>query len=737
MRLLLTVLMALYCSIFFGQNDLELRDSTDYVKVLNPQSPIDKEELKELIEFDKSVNKEMLNLNPNISFSGSLLIGYDYGFPMQLNENIGLNAGYSISGSNSLEFSRLPLLITYAYRQNAVNPGLENFFRIDFDSQKFKQQQEDLKKKKIKFNQDILDSLKGERVIDLKTLYALQVNKEQYSISKADLPENLDVPEIPIGDRLDYQDKFKLPSSSGKDFPALNDSIDSNLANALPNSLEFDTIRESSLNDSIAFINERLVQAEALMQKQSRYQSYLNHESFRNGKSSFRQDFSTQLSKFERFQIGQVVPSFTNVILAGFPMNGVGFKHVSKAKKETHFVHGQLININPVNDNARSTFVRSFFSDIVPSSQNIGDRITAFRRDLIKNDEIEMAITGLFGLDKYSNENKPYGVAILGRNAVYGLYLKRSTRNFGVFQLEFAQSNTIEVKPDLEDQDDLNKPIRGEVVSFSWEMNNPKKGLVLKNGFRLTTPNYHSLGNAFLRGNQIRNDFSLSKKVSKMIHLNLGSTYLLSNVFTPQLGLSELVLKRIGLQVRPTKHLALRGNYTYALNRVKSSNLDFKGNSWNLMLTANYTKRQKDTFYSSLLTMNVFRIQSDSLNEGLMEVRELVEVQLPNSKMISGELSALISTSADTKESAIIAGSGLKSPLGQRTLINVNGRMIFMNESRVKFGYGLSMETKVSESTSFILGAEKVIIDFFITEDLEKLYNEFPYRFSATYKYSF
>lgn len=737
MRLLLTVLMACYCSIFFGQQDLEMRDSTDYVKVLNAQSPIEKEELKELIEFDKSISKEMLNLNANISFSGSLTVGYDYGFPLQLNESIGLNAGYYISGNNSLQFSGIPIVINYAYRQNAVNPGLENFFRVDFDSEKFKQQQEDLKKKKIEFNQDILDSLRVERVSNLKSLYALQLNPDSLAIDDLGLPKNVNLTDYLNVGASDFQDKFQLPGIDGKRSLSLNDSIGTKFIGANSDTLNIESNRNLALRDSIAFINEELVQVETSMLKQSRYQSYLNDTSFTNGKSGFAQGLSTHLTRFERLQIGQVVPSFTNVVLAGFPMNGVGFKYVSKTKRETHFVHGQLINVNPINDNARSIFVRSFFSDMIPSSQNIGDRITAFKRDLIKNDEIEMAVTGLFGLDKFSNENKPYGVAILSRNAVYGLYIKRSTRKFGVFQLEFGQSTTIDVNSNSEDERGANRAIRGEVLAFSWEMNNPKKGLILKNGFRLTTPNYHSLGNAFLRGNQIRNDFSLSKKVSKMIHLNLGSTYLLSNVFTPQLGLSELILKRIGLQIRPTKHLALRGNYTYAINRVKLSNLDFKGNSWNLMLSANYTKRRKETFYSSLLTMNVFRIQSDSLNEGLTEVRELFEVQLPNSKIITAELTALFSSSNEVNENAIIAGTGMKSPIGKRTIINVNGRAIFSANYKVNFGYGLSIEKKLSESISFILGAEKVIIDFFITEDLEKLYHEFPYRFSATYKYSF
>jgi hypothetical protein len=736
MRFLLVVGMAILCHQFSGQSILEGADSSGYVIPVHGNEVISEDDIKDLITIENQFELSNYQLNRNVSMSGFFESTYFYGIPQGMNSSIGMGGGLITNGNFSIDLGKTPLKFEFRYLEPALAPGTDNFFRLSFDSEKYKENMKLQKDLKLKVNEGIVDSLRSERVNSIKKLIAIDnealqqplgIDKDSIIISKPDL------------------------STGFNGIPSLerpNATIDLNVRNQveshMQDSVEFESLQLGNNSTTLDSIGNR---ADSLRMSIVKYEHELNiREKYRKqvtsgsvngivkGRASKFEDIA---SRIDKLQVGQINPSFRNLIVAGLPMNGFLLKYVSKEKKEYHFIHGQLIAINPIYSTTQIKFLNGFIQDFVPTSRNIGDRISALSFSIVKNDFLDISFTGLFAEDRYSNTAVPNSGDVNSRNGAYGILLRKRTLRHGEFVLEIAQSSFINSSMSAENTNG-ERTLSGGCGRFEWSLNTKDNKFKLKAQSKLTTPQFLSLANPFLRGDQWRSDMHTQIKISKKIQVEAGLGQISSNLINNKYGVISNFIYKTGFTLRPSKQLLSKiiFNYSEISKRFEMFNgpKEVQTRIAQVLLSSSYNKRVKNNYYNYNISINYFRSINDTLSDFLLDNRLFWDAEIEKLGLISAEIGVINSRLDNELEKYSLFGASLSKVVGDKLNLLVGSRLTSHKLNQWNVGWKLELVKRFRRNVSFSMSAERIVLDGFIDSEMKKVYSEFPYRFTSTIK---
>jgi hypothetical protein len=265
--------------------------------------------------------------------TGSITIGYEYGvLPFVAGDNYP-SGGFQTEGTVSFLLFGLPLEATYHYTTIKNVIGLNNYFRISYDSERYKEQ---LSKKL-----DIKNELTNKELDKLQLQQKTLLKKIEYLKYLEHLPEvkvpDAAKPEVPVSVTVDtaFVSSYTGTLANYQDSLMNQKLIDSTYYLKKKDSLtsELNNSRKlyDSLNNEVVLIKKQIEQIRDFQNKPSAYLSpYLS-----TGQKI--------LSGIKKFEIGLCHPSYSVFLANNLPVQGINIEYAANLKFFA-FTYGTTVN---------------------------------------------------------------------------------------------------------------------------------------------------------------------------------------------------------------------------------------------------------------------------------------------------------------------------------------------------------------------------------------------------------
>ncbi|HYG51077.1 MAG TPA: hypothetical protein VD905_09250, partial [Flavobacteriales bacterium] len=459
----------------------------------------------------KKIPKEIIyNANLNAGYHYGFIQGYtfDESFPDQL---------FLTEGSAGIKLFKIPFQVEYRYATMRVPYGLNNYFRVKFDLEKYKQ---DLEKKKQqvtklrKFNTDSL--LLAKQDLTKKLLYRQHKLNELIHLNKDSLYGM-----IPDTGMLGQYTNLTLPANGIP--PELT----------LPDTLHYNW-KQNKLADSLLQLANQYNQYAGKLAEVKHALDSLNklNASF-NKLDSLRNlpqnRFNSELNKYNKpalvpntFELGTCFPNNSYLMYGTLPVNGV-FTDFEYKGLYASVLYGEVIN--------NFLFASTFFERQLLSTQNVtnffdfgntnrGRKVTAIKigKGRFSENHIHLGFLMGLGLKNYGDTTLINDVNLQPResNAVIELTSRYTIRRH---QFEFALAKSV-----VEDQHsgklfsglaNFDNYTLAGLASYSTSFFKERTRIKLL--VKHLQPYYRSFGMGFTNGDYLRMNARVDQKLGKKV----------------------------------------------------------------------------------------------------------------------------------------------------------------------------------------------------------------------------
>lgn len=546
-----------------------------------------------------------------IVYDANISAGYHYGFiqgytfddafPDQL---------FLTEGQAGINLFKLPFQVEYRYATIRVPYGLNNYFRIKFDLEKYKQNLEQ-KKQKIKSIRKInTDSLLLKRQdLTKKLIYRQYKLNELVRLNKDSLyalvPDtslliqyaNLQIPAGKLPDSLQLPDTLNYDWKNNK----LTDSL-SQLAH------QYYALREkmnmvNTAIDSINHLNAAFTKLDSInADPKSRLQNELN----KYKKPAFVPN---------SFELGTCFPNNSYLMYGTLPVNGV-FTDFEYKGVYVSLLYGEVIN--------NFLFASTFFERQLLSTQNVtnffdfgntnrGRKITAVKigKGRFNENHVHLGfLTGL-GLKNYGDTALINDVNLQPKesNAVVEV---TSRYTFKRQQFEFALAKSL-----LEEHHSgklfstLTNFNNYSLAGFaSWSTSFFKERTKLKVLVKHLQPYYRSFGMGFVNGDYLRVNVKLDHKLTKKLSIGGFVKNDIDNLYNLVSFTNNILNYGFTTGIRIGRSLNIRATYNPIIQRITDNETGFdrRFNNYLYNGSVSWNKRINKTNFQSVLTYNYFEI---------------------------------------------------------------------------------------------------------------------------------
>jgi hypothetical protein len=619
---------------------------------------------------------------------GSITAGYDYGllpFLVQVNPPQG---NFKTQGQFTIQAKSLPFNASFFYSSVGTISGLNNYFRVQFDAQRYQQQ---LKEKFLKSQLDKAEQLKD-----------LQRTKQQLTqrLGYLDLVKSGKI-QIPIKPSLPLPTLPDVPTLDSLGMPTIpNVTVDSLLHNVtvpdVPNVQQY-----MGWNDSLAgvhsLIMEQLSTINSQMAQLEKYKNLNGDSLFHTG--NYPAEFNT--SKFTKYL------SHNNI----FFTNNLVNNNLNAARNLYNF-----FDFNNIEDGRKVTALKLGYGTKEGSHLFVGGlfgegRVSYFdslRADVERNVVVE--IDGRYVFKNHSLD------VIYGRSATQVNNVNYEDQDAPFNQLFNFQFNT-------------NAFLARNTLSFK------KTGTTIKLTFRYIDPFFRSFGVGFIRSDNMRYEAKVEQVLSKK--LKIGGFYRheednLLNLYTYK---NRLESYGANITYRPTKHWMLKGDYRPIVQQVdgQADSLQFTNRNYIVNVISTYQNRIKDVHYNLMAVYSFYQLFNGAQNNVYQNINASFIIRdksrwqnsLSYNYFITSEDIGIPPTNVLLEELSFKAN---KIELAGK------GKLAFSAANGVDVGYGLRATIQIYKKLSYELSGEKLVFgDFYNSLALQSL-ESFPYFFNTSLK---
>lgn len=695
-------------------------------------SPSEKAREQQLHFLDREFESHLplFQFNP----SGQLRVGYEWGVPSDLNSRRQGDGQYFASGNITQEIAGLPIKLSGQFFQFASRPQTQNFFRIEFDAAALKQQQQE----RINSKRALLDDRRKALSQQLS-----EFDQQEALLNSMELPHVRDAyinnaqfpsfPEKPLGLNsltTDIPSALLLPSiSSDQLTPAVPNMT-------LPNQWMKDSLQR------VVFLQEereRIRAARATIQDSlhilDEYDTALDSLERTPDVRSAKPAFDKWLSSIQKFQLGQVNPSFSTFLVAGLPVNGVYFRS-SNEKRDVDFVHGQLIADQWMPNDRRARWLQEITQDIIPVRGNIGDRITSGMVSLWKQGTNQLNVGMLYGIDKWIDPTENTTSSPLfrqSRNGVIELNGKIQLTKHQQLEIAYAHSGTqSSLEPENSATTQKVTRISNGAAHGKWSFQLPKRQLEIFAKGRLVSVGFRSLGQPFLREDQSRAETGIKKQWDKKASLSLSYRSQRTNVSETQPVSTALQFLQFRGEARPSKNTSVMG--LFAPLRLISRRLETgeisRSEGYQYLATTLYRRQKRNLFQVYTLTLSEVRFTSDTTRSFTRDLSSQWTGLFRSGwgwQMNSAYYQSSMPDSIWSGKQVIVQPAiTFTSPEKQHQVL-AGGNLVISEANKAKWGWQIKGTIYVRKKVLIELLAERVVIENIFSEELV-LNEKYPYR---------
>lgn len=499
------------------KKDTLLSDGKEKLQNIKPQS----------ISF---IKRQLKAIQPH----GSIAVGYEYGvLPFVAGGNYP-SGGFKTEGNVSFLLINIPLELTYYYTNIKNTIGLNNYFRISYDANRYKDQLAQKMSAKELTSKNQLDKLQLQQQQTAQRLEYLKFLEQHpnYKLPKTDsLSTNINQPQIP-------SDSVAIPSLSTNQLSNVDTSMISSYVSQYRDSLqnENDYLRKK---DSIAQeVNKYQAKYDSINQLINETKQQLNQiKNIQNGTSSYTNPYLSKaqqfLSNIKKFEIGLCHPSYSTFLANNIPIQGINIEYV----KNNNFLavtYGTTINNLMYNTNTIQgtvQYTRNLYNYFDFGNLSAGRKIFSVKGGLGNKDDSHLHIGFLLGKGRTNYLLlSPYETTLSGSSIESNLVLELDAK------YKFSEQLNIDFvigKSSIQEDDISSEQIKKSVneifsdyrsYAMLTRINTGIKKTKTKLSFstRWVDPFFKSFGIGFIRSDNLRFEVKAEQPITNKIKYTLS-----------------------------------------------------------------------------------------------------------------------------------------------------------------------------------------------------------------------
>lgn len=666
--------------------------------------------------------------------SGQISLGYDYGY-IPFAQNLRVPTGYfKTEGNFSFVLKELPFTANFFYTDLKNITGLNNYFRVSFDLQSYKQKLRERATSKVTgYTKKIGELQKQQQLIQQKMGYFSHVNANIDSYFKK------------------YYQQY---SSSGINIDSLQYGLPDSLSS--PDILNPNEINSDEYASLFQFYKDSI---------QNRYQSFKNQSDSLSGQIEQLQSISNQLknpnlssltgadsliyknktekffSHLKKFDVGLCYPSYSTFLVSNIPVKGLNVEY----EGNNHFyaftvgttINNLLFTNNIIQNNLQNT--QNLFNFFDFNNLQQGRRIVSGKAGFGKKEGDHFFVGALYAIGQqsyYYDTVEINGLRPKEHNLVMELDGSVQVKKWLTLNLVYGKSS---LRPLNDESDTTNgslsqlfSPFRSNAALGKAILSLSKINSTITLSGRWVDPFFRSYGIGFMRSDnfryEIRTDHQLGQKFKAGLYYRKDQNNLLS-LFSYTTILHS---GGINLQYKVNKHLTLRGNFNpvfqYSYNSIDHS-VYSNQNYISTFLASHYT-RMKEVSITSNLSSSYYKLYNGFSNTDYINITASNSI---NYKKISNNFSTSF-----FKTSGIDSLSGNTLLLYEefsmqcKRLRTAAGIKYSKNISfGDQFGYSLKVTGQVNKFLSLEVRGEKLVLgDFYNSIGIDQ-YRAYPYIWSG------
>jgi len=675
---------------------------------------------------------------------GFISLGYEHGVLPSLTGNMFQTSGYTAQGQVGFMLLNMPLNATFQYTNLKNVVGMNNYFRISYDANQYKDQLTKKLNAKDQLTQASLNKLQLQKQQLLEQMgYGNMLNQNSFdNLNINDLQTNR------LSNNLGSVDLNSLTDTTG----IMNKFEQYASTNGLS---QLSTLKDSSAfnnKDSIATviaqnkakydsINKMIIETKAQLDKIKNLQN--NPNKLTNPYLSKAEQFMSHIKKLE---IGLCNPTYSTFLINNVPLQGINVEY----EKNEHFIaitYGTtldplLFNTNTLQgtiQGARNLYNYFDFGNLVA-----GRKIFSVKGGAGLKDKTHLYVGMLVGKGKTDHSHPSIDPS------------KTKTESNVVLEIdgkyEFTENVSLDIifgKSSVKEEDVTMEQIKksiNEIFSnyrsnaFLARLNAGIKKTNTKLTFstRWVDPYFNSFGLSFLRSDNLRYEVKVEQPITKRIKYTVSYRREEDNLL--QLVAYKNTLQSINnsLNIRLKKGFTIYLNYAPLFKEFKSPALIRTDRNNITTAIVSYVPKMKKASAQFKAIYNRYIITGDSLNINFENYTYTHQFQFKSGLKTGFSNSWFKNNLKDTlNNNTILSIVDVGYSTEKGNSFTVGAKVAYKKTTNFQYGFIAKATIKIYKGLFFESESEKIIIGDYYNPEMIANIKSFPFYFSSRLIYNF
>ncbi len=467
---------------------------------------------------------------------GSISFGYEYGvLPFVVGGNYP-TGGFKTEGNVSFLLAGVPLELTYFYTDIKNIVGLNNYFRISFDANRYKEQLGQTIDGKESIIKNQLSGLQLQQQQVMQKMEYLNLLQQSYNSKKLSM------------ESLDYRPTLQADSL---DFPSIDGVQDSSKINGnIPHLSTIGVgVDTSSLVDSIANYNKYMSKKDSVAGVYNNYKAKYDSisgvigetqgklDQIRNIKNTSGTSSNPYLSRFQnvlsyikKFEIGLCNPTYSTFLVNNIPLQGINVE-LEKNNNYLAFTYGTTINnllYNPNTIHGAMQTGRNLYNYFDFGNLESGRKIISVKGGAGQKEGTHLYAGVLIGKGRadYLHPSIDAASATKESNVVIELDGKYKLNNNLSFDLVYGKSSIKDENLTMEtisnSFNEIFSAFRSNAILGRINLNVSKSSTKIVISTRWVDPYFKSFGLGFMRSDNLRYEIKVEQPITKKIKYTIA-----------------------------------------------------------------------------------------------------------------------------------------------------------------------------------------------------------------------
>ena len=672
-------------------------------------------------------------------------LGYDYGFlPYTVNMPSPASA-IKTEGRLAADIFNIPVNITYFYSSQKNLIGLNNYFRISYDADSYKEGLSN----KLNGNLDSYKSRLGDLGSQRQTLlqkmaytdYLSSISPDKWPLDTTGKSKLATLP----GVKLDTSGSgVKIPNldTAGKaknnkyyqnaDSLAQRAVLYKNKADSVVKVYESYKKQYTTLDDSIKRVQSKIQELESLVNGGSA--SYLNKLPYFNKIQNF-------LSGIKKMDIGLCYPAYSTFLANNIPVRGINLEY-QKNNRFFAFTYGTTVNTLLFNSKSVDRVlqnVKNSYNYFDANNLSAGRKILSAKFGIGEKDGDHLFVGFLLGKG-YTTYSPPNSNDITSQPVESNLVLEADIRK------KLLKNSSLDVvlgKSSLEQQDMNMATLQNEakelfshyrsyaaLVRVKTCIPTTKSNLTFT--VRWVDPFFNSFGVGFIRSDNLRYEIKLDQPLGKLFRYTVMTRYEEDNLLKLLNYRNTFYSMNNMLAYKIKKGLMLRAGYTPLLRNLNGDNIHQQNKSSIVTGIITFLPKSRRVQMQFNISYNYYQVNTDSTPINFQNFAYYHQFTFKGGFKTGLNVSWFknnLKDSAGNNVFLAVLDAGYQFKNG--STLSVAGKSAYKVNGQFYPGFIVKSAVRISTSLFWENQVEKFIVgDLFNGYDLQSL-KRFPYCYST------